>query len=226
MTICFLLNSPSHPICFFRYVMRILTSNVAGINSERKRTAALSFARAFDISFLQETKLSRDRRDLLQSCWGLSRGDVFLSGMPSARRGVVSIFQAKLNASHIFHLEDVLGQFLINIAVIDELSYFFINFYGDPDTDQLALATLDRLGAALDNLSHLYHADHIVLGGDFNCVLDPQDSHSTSQKPLAEQRLQTLLDDFDLHDVAALKSWPVRPLHTYFCHRREVACHA
>ena len=141
-------------------VMKVLSLNVAGMNNAGKQTGVLHLCRRFLVSMLQETKLKRSLLPLIQSKWGQSQGQVFMSGLPSSRRGVMTIFHQKAQAVHIVHVEDVLGQFLINLVNIKGTAFLFVNVYGDPDRDVDCCTTFSRLSACLENLSLSYHHDH------------------------------------------------------------------
>ena len=93
------------------------------------------------------------------------------------------------------------------------------NVYGDPDTDIAAHATMMRLNQKLEHTMQAHIIDHYIVAGDFNIVLQRSDSATTSRKPQAEGALLTLINNFDLFDVAALIS--PNPKHTYYRARRE-----
>lgn len=71
----------------------------------------------------------------------------------------------------------------------------------------------------LEDIYSRFTVDHVIIGGDFNFVMEDRDSRSTSRKPRAEAQFLTIMNTFDLYDVAALRTG--HPLHTYFRHRRE-----
>ena len=110
--------------------MKILSLNVAGMNNAGKQAGILHLCRSYNMSMLQETKLKRHSLPLIQAKWGLNKGQVFMAGLPNARRGVITIFHHHCEAVHIFHKEDVLGQFLINIAVIKGNCYLCLRGSG------------------------------------------------------------------------------------------------
>ena len=183
--------------------MKILSLNVAGMNNAGKQAGILHLCRSYNMSMLQETKLKRHSLPLIQAKWGLNKGQVFMAGLPNARRGVITIFHHHCEAVHIFHKEDVLGQFLINIAVIKGNCYLFANVYGETDVD--CTLTFHRLSVCFENISLVYQFDHIIMAGDFNCALNNSDYRTlTRSKPSAEARLSTLLNDFQLFDIEKL----------------------
>ena len=203
--------------------MKILSLNVAGMNNAGKQAGILSLCRSYNVSMLQETKLKRHSLPVIQAKWGLNKGQVFMAGLPTARRGVITIFHRHCEAVHVYHKEDVLGQFLINIAVIKGNSYLFANVYGDPDTDVDCTLTFHRLSVCIENISLVYQFDHIIMAGDFNCALNGSDYRTlTRSKPSAEARLSTLVNDFQLFDIEELCR--DQPRFTYFRTNMESTC--
>ena len=60
---------------------------------------------------------------------------------------------------------------------------------------------IESLALAIEQMQANFHIDDIVMAGDFNVVLDPNDTTSTMNKPRAEARLRTLVFDIDVIDV-------------------------
>ena len=90
--------------------MKVLSLNVAGLNRADKQVGVFNLCRFYNVSMLQETKLKRKLLTPMQSKWGISDGKVFMAGLNSSRRGVMTIFHRNCNATYLYHLEDVLGQ--------------------------------------------------------------------------------------------------------------------
>ena len=185
-------------------------------------------ARRNDITFWQETKLSADKIADLRAKWGFHEG-VFLSAHPQGgRRGVITLFSPKLQAEHLEHKTDDMGQYVINVTIVCGIILMFINIYGDPDTDANSCNTLTRLEQVVINLKQSYDIAGIVMGGDFNLVLNDADTTSTSRKPHAQAKLEALIQDLDIYDVAL--NWNagnnIAPPHTYFMRLNERVVHA
>ena len=197
--------------------MRILSRNVAGLNSQAKQHQILNFCRQFDVAMLQETKLTAPNTAFLKAKWGSDH--VYLASPGTARRGVITLIHSRLSPNVLLNHPDPHGQFYINLLVIKDLTYLILNIYGSPDTDAAALATMKNVTDKLEDIYARFSVDHIIIGGDFNFVMEDRDSRSTSRKPRAEAQFLTTMNTFDLYDVAALRT--ATPLHTYFRHRRE-----
>ena len=186
---------------------------------------ALGNARVEDVVFWQETKLQADKLAELRSRWRHHEG-VFMSSAPQgSRRGVITLFSPRIQADHLDARIDDMGQFIINIARINNFVLMFINLYGDPDTDANSLSTLTRLEHEIANLQQRHNIGGTIMGGDFNMVLNDSDTTSSSRKPRAEAKLASILEDLDIYDVglnavcsprAANQPW------TYFKRRDEV----
>ena len=197
--------------------MRILSRNVAGINNPARQHQIINYCRKFDISMLQETKLTTQNTAFLKNKWGSDH--VYLSSPGTARRGVVTLVHPRLSPVVLLATSDPHGQYYINLLSIKDSNYLVLNIYGCPDTDASALATMKEVTDKLEDIHTRFTIDHIIIGGDFNFVMEDRDTRSTSRKPRAEAQFLTIMNIFDLYDVAALHT--ATPLHTYFRHRRE-----
>ena len=154
--------------------MRILSRNVAGLNSQAKQHQVINFCRQFVISMLQETKLTARNTPFLKAKWGSDF--VYLSSPGTARRGVITLINARLSPKVLLNHPDPNGQFFINLLVIKDLSYLILNIYGSPDTDAAALATMKNVTDKLEDIYSRFTVDHLIIGGDFNFVMEDRDS--------------------------------------------------
>ena len=202
--------------------MRILSNNVEGMNDSAKFHAVVNLARKYDVSMLQETKLCNGKMGLLRTKWKWHEG-VFMSSV-GARRGVITLFSERMRVEHLDHYEDTGGQFLLNVVLIEGKNFLFANVYGDPDLDRNSELTMIRLAERIEEIQRNFVIQQVVMGGDFNFVLEDRDTKSTSRKPRAEARFAALTEDLDLYDVDSMIN--DHPLHTYFRHRHEQRCSA
>ena len=197
--------------------MKILSRNVTGMNSMTKQHQVINQCRNYDISLLQETKLDHRNTTFLKSKWGSDH--VFLSSPGNSRRGCITLIHPRCAPQIIHGISDPNGQFIITLVRIRDENFAIINTYGNPDTDAASLATFTSINEKLEDIQRLFSIDHFIMGGDFNFVLEQRDTSSTSRKPRAEGQLITIINNFDLFDVAGLLSQ--NPRHTYFRARRE-----
>ena len=174
-------------------------------------------ARDNDVTFIQETKLQRSQAAIVRSKW--RSNNIFMSCADTSRRGVLTLVHPRVDPVHLQEISDPNGQFHILVSRMYGETYLLVNIYGNPDEDRHAEATLVDILRHMDQASITFVIQHIVMAGDFNFVLLPSDSFSTTRKPRAEAVCTTIINLHNLYDVAALQS--PNPVHTYFRHRRE-----
>ena len=121
---------------------------------------------------------------------------------------------------HLDSKEDDQGQFLINLVAHHTTTIMLINYYGDPDTDQSSVQTLLRLEAAINVLQQQYQFDEIIIGGDFNYVLEDADTSSGNRRPNTEAQWRAMEADLELYDPETL--FTQVPRRTYFRHHQEM----
>ena len=183
--------------------MRILTKNTAGLNQLYKLHQTLRLARRHDITFCQETKLKIDQLSMIRAKWGSK--DVFMSTTNAARRGVLTLLHPRLGAKILHEVRDN-GQFHILITSIKSEIYMLVNIYGSPDNDTEANEVMTSLLRNIEQARQAFVIQHTIMAGDFNFVLNASDSTSHTRKPRAEATCTTIINTFDLYDVAALQS--------------------
>ena len=200
-------------------MVKLMINNVAGLNSQGKLTAALTKARSYDVILYQETKLRRRKINELRAKWG--HPDVFMASCQGdfSRRGVLTLFSPNFNVQHLECIEDIEGQYLINLVSHHTTNIMIVNFYGDPESDHSALQTLRRLETAINDLAQQYQIQEKIIGGDFNFVVDDNDTSSGTRRPNTEALWQTMEADLEIYDLAVL--FTQIPERTYFRHRME-----
>ena len=157
-----------------------------------------------DFTFLQETHSKKDSERQWKNEWG---GEIIMShGNPNSR-GVAILF--KKGADCIIHSKilDPVGRFVILKAEIKDKKYVLINIYA-PNKDIDTVEFLNNLRMILHN-ENLDEADNIILGGDFNCpinpVLDKKGGILLPRKSLVAT-IDCLCDDLDLVDIWRVKN--------------------
>ena len=200
-------------------MVKLMINNVAGLNSQGKLTAALTKARSYDVILYQETKLRRRKLNEIRAKWG--HPDVFMASCQGdiSRRGVLTLFSPNFNVQHLECIEDNEGQYLINLVSHHTTNIMIVNFYGDPESDHNALQTLRRLETAINDLAQQYQIQEKIIGGDFNFVVDDNDTSSGTIRPNTEALWLTMEADLEIYDLAVL--FTQTPERTYFRHRME-----
>ena len=197
-------------------MVRILCNNKAGLNSQGKLSYALRQARSYDIALFQETKLRKLKINEIRTKWG--NPDVFLSSCRAhfSRRGVLTLFSPRLQVQHLESKDDNEGQFLVNLVLHHTTIIMIINLYGDPDSDQNSLRTLQRLDNVITALMQNYQIGEIICGGDFNFVLDDTDTNFGTRKPQTEAQWRTMIANLQIFDLEVFLTQ--HPRRTYFRH--------
>ena len=199
--------------------MKFISLNAGGLNNIAKLHSVINTVRQYDVALIQETKLLMRSLGQIQLKWRNPEG-VFMSVAPNgARRGVLTLFSPRLSVNHIHSHADTEGQFMINICRIDEVTYLIANIYGDPDTDNRAADTMDRLNHTIDDIKLRFNITHEIAAGDFNLALHDHDRRTTTRKPRAEGKLSTIITTNLWFDSALMCH--DRPRHTYFRYRME-----
>ena len=194
--------------------MKLVISNAAGINDPARFHRAISEAKKADVFLYQETKLKGAKITEVRLKHGYHEGVYMASHPEGSRRGVLTLFNPRLQVTHMEHIADQLGQYLINVVILSGHRMLIVNVYGDPDLDASSLATLERLHQDINYMLNQYDISSIIMGGDFNMVLHDTDTRSTSRKPNAARKLEQMVDDLDIHDVALIHE--AEPAHTWF----------
>lgn len=145
--------------------IRFLTWNVRGLNNHRKVRNVPAYLKhhSVDIALLQETHLPTDSKMLSQRVF---QGSFHASGFTTHARGVLTWVNPKSG----FHIDpcvaDVEGRYIVSRCKGKEIDVLVINVYGpnfgNPQFFQ-SLFTSPGVDPTLP----------LIVGGDFNCVLDP-----------------------------------------------------
>lgn len=144
--------------------LKLLSINVNGLNSPRKRTVLLGACRRekADIAFLQETHLT-GRHTQLQGRWF---SQTFFASATCKKRGVAILIRRNIPFVHSKTIIDPEGRFLIVMGTIRSQSLTLVSVYA-PNQEQPLF--FDSLFKRLDKVAQ----GHIILGGDFNAIIDP-----------------------------------------------------
>lgn len=185
---------------------RIGTFNVNGINIPTKRRAIFNNLRnhKLDFCFLQETHSAPTTVHLWQSEWG---GHLLASSGRSNARGVAILVRRSLQYKLIRQLNDEEGRILLVEIDIRGVSYTLGSLYAPTqDRPQDQIRFLDELEEKLELLS----GSNIILGGDFNCLLNQNLDRNLSTPPpgTANQfrnRIKAFLDDRGICDIWRLR---------------------
>ena len=172
--------------------------NVIGLNQACKRRQLFRWLHnnKFDIVFLQETYSSKYIENPWKSEWG---GKIYFCHGTSHSRGVMIMFNPKLEVL-VDNIEvDKNGRYLLLQTTISDTTCQLCNIYSpNNSSDQITF-----FSSILDVLKKCSEFN-IIIGGDFNCALTPQDKlggAAVGRKNNVISEINKLCDLLKLQDV-------------------------
>lgn len=153
------------------------------------------------------------RMSLWETEWG---GRAIFSNGSSSSRGVAILFRRDFTPTINKTVRDPNGRFVIIDFTIQEDTYTVGSFYAPTqDKPHEQGFFIDSVETAVDNMT----GDTLVLGGDFNCILDPEmDKNSSAQLHATSDqyrnRLLTLMEERNLHDIFRVR-FPKKKTYTF-----------
>lgn len=156
--------------------MSLVSWNVRGLGHPVKRGKVFSHLKSLksDIMFLQETHVKATQHRRLRANW---ISQVYQSPFTSKARGVAILFRKTVPFRFQSSTTDPNGRFIIVTGHINSFPITLLNIYG-PNTDDPAFFR------KVFDLIPDDDSSHIVIGGDFNCYLDPYLDRLSSAPPL------------------------------------------
>ena len=192
--------------------VNFLSWNVKGLNSPVKRNKVFSHIHQLkaDIMFLQETHLKATDHQRLHRNW---IGQQFHSKFHSKARGVAILIRNTVQFSPSSILEDPYGRYVIVSGLLYSTKVTLANIYAPNWDDHNFVSKIISLLPDLNTYE-------LILGGDFNCVLDTKLDRS-SPKPahtsLTAKTIQAFLEDFAISDAWRF-SFPTSHQYSFFSH--------
>ena len=155
--------------------MSLVSWNVRGLGHPVKRGKVFSHLKSLksDIIFLQETHVTATQHRKLRANW---ISQVYQSPFTSKARGVAILFKKTVPFRFQASTTDPNGRFIIVTGHIKSFPVTLVNIYG-PNTDDPAFFR------KVFDLIPDDDSSHIVIGGDFNCYLDPYLDRLSSAPP-------------------------------------------
>lgn len=184
--------------------IRGLSLNVNGLKSRSKRRAIFMLIRdgRYDFALLQETHCTPDLAPIWQAEWG---GQVYSSHGSSNSRGVLTLIPKNSSLEILETSKDEQGRFLLLHIQKEGTPYAIGNVYAPTqDNVQEQIQLIDLIEEQVSNLQ----PQNIILGGDFNAILDPRLDKSpragravTQDGSAYRARLESLNDSLELIDL-------------------------
>ena len=198
-----------HPLVHLKYHMtsqssgapcatRLISWNIKGMNHPIKRTRVFTHLKSLgpDIIFLQETHLLATERSKLERGWV---DQIFCSNYGARSRGVAILIKRGTPFVSSQVISDTNGRYIIVSGKLFGTPIILANVYG-PNWDNPQF--FSRLIAKLPDIN----SHHLVLGGDFNCVLDPVLDRFRAGTKINVSKSREVLLSF-LNDHGLLDPW-------------------
>ena len=181
--------------------LKIVSLNVRGLSNFRKRWSIFNWCRKSkaDIILLQETHSTKALENQWRSEWG---GQIFFSHGSNDSRGVAI---ACNNGSNV-NVKQIHGDNYGRILSIDfqknELDFNVTNIYAPNIESQQTQFYIDLKQFCIDK--DFESKDRLIIGGDFNCVLNPKVDKKGGNVKVKEnvvKNIKEIIDTFDLIDI-------------------------
>ena len=176
--------------------LKIASINVRGLGNNTKRREVFNWLRTKKLSIymLQEAHFSDVTSDLWSSEWGYK---ALFSCCTSNRAGVCILFHNNFNLQILKVFLDPNGRFIICDIEANGKILTLVNIYAPNEDDPKFFQLL------FEHLS-VFRSEEIIIGGDFNLVLDPEKDKKGGLARTHKNALKVIKDlseDLELVDV-------------------------
>ena len=178
--------------------------NVRGINERKKRKSIFNWVRKqnVDLALLQETYSSEKSENEWRCDWG---GKVKFVHGTNHSRGNLILFSNSFRGEIIEEERDISGRVLFLKIKHEEEFVYVLNIYS-PNLETQQIQFYRQLNRFMERKG-LSSSDNIIIGGDWNTVLDTLDKKG-GQDRLKEKvisEIHTLMDYFEINDIWRIK---------------------
>ena len=168
--------------------LKCLSLNVRGLNKSIKRRTVFRWLHKQNhhIIFLQESYCSKNLEPIWENEWG---GKAFFSHGTNRSKGIITLINPSVNFNVEKFIPDKQGRFIILKLSLEEKAIVLVNIYAPNDVAQ-QVSFFKRLYQQLEEFAQ----DTIVISGDFNCALTPNDKRGgnpVSKKAAVIQEINT-----------------------------------
>uniref|UniRef100_A0A3P8RWJ4 Reverse transcriptase domain-containing protein n=1 Tax=Amphiprion percula TaxID=161767 RepID=A0A3P8RWJ4_AMPPE len=195
--------------------INIVSWNINGCSTPIKRKKILNYLKSHDtdVAYIQETHFENENEAVkLKRDWV---GKIFHNSVSSKSRGVMILIHKKLHFVLLQQFKDEDGRLLCLQALINGVKVVLCNVYA-PNRDEPKF--IYKINEMLGNIE-----GHILLGGDFNNVLDEYIDRSTINTTLTTKTglaLKSLREDIGLEDIWRLVH-PLEKEYTFYSHSHK-----
>ena len=188
--------------------MRVVLANVRGVSDVKNRSTVIKKALQYkaDICCLTETK-GRDE-DLFQFRKKFKQNgpkkSVFMDNNEEGHRksGVLIAFKPGILDEMFAIKESGVGRYLILACKVSGMNYIICCYYGNSEmADRPSHETMNNFSKDLLSMSAQFPFKNIVMGGDWNCIINSNDAMSRNPKKQTEQCLIELLEHHGMVDL-------------------------
>ena len=183
---------------------KLISLNAQGIRSFEKRKVVFRWLlkQKVDLCFLQETYSTKEVENNWKKQW---KGEMLFSHGSEHSRGVLILITNSLEFELISVRSDKEGRFIFLEAFVQDQKFLFVNIYAPNKSSEQTLF-FDQIKDELDN-SGIDDDCRIIIGGDFNVILDP-DLDAFGGKPKLKESVKQIGNICLLHDLVGI--WRIR----------------
>ena len=176
--------------------IKICIFNVNGLGEYKKRRQIFEWLKCnkYGICFLQELHCKNESLDIWEKEWG---GKAFFSGNSSNSCGIGILFKSDLHFDVLENKEIVSGRLQVLKIRLSDIDIVLINVYG-PNKDDLNFFNI------LEAEIKQYENETIIIGGDFNSIIDPTKDKRNGRMDTNKQnrqKINSLISEYDLSDI-------------------------
>ena len=142
---------------------KFVSWNVRGLGHVMKRAKVFAYLKSLsaDIMFLQETHIKHTTKGKLKVSWVDQQ---YEANFTTKARGVAILIRKNVPFIKSSTINDPNGRFLVVTGTLNSVPITLVNLYG-----QTLTTVFQKVFHLIPDIS----STNIILGGDFNCVLDP-----------------------------------------------------
>ncbi len=190
----------------------IISLNCRGLRNILKRKAVFLYLKRFntDFCFLQESHSTVQDVNFWRSQWGL---DLWMSHGNEHSAGVC-VLKKSFSGKILFSDCDANGHYILLALQFASLTYVIANIYGynSPKDNKFFF---DNLGSRINCMLSKFPNSSLILGGDFNVVLNntldrwpPQPINATSDYLLSFMQKFSVIDVWrETHSLQKVFTW-------------------
>ena len=186
------------------FKLKVLSLNVRGINQRKKRKSIFNWVRKqnVDLALLQETYSTENCENEWRFDWG---GKIKFVHGTNHSRGNLILISNSFRGEIIEEEKDISGRILLLKIKHEEEFIYVLNIYS-PNSESQQIQFYKQLKRFMEKQG-ISSSDNIIIGGDWNTVLDKQDKKG-GQDRLKERvisEIYTLIEYFEINDIWRIK---------------------